>query len=336
MAEGRSGPSGVDSHSDGDGQPRFALVRPYVAEVTEPGPNGQHRGGRVLPSWARPTESLPTVPSAGVAPVPVHVPAGPLDGRQMSGRRLRITLVAAAVVIVTGTAAGAYAAMQGNGGPVTIAAGQLPGQLLPAAVPSSPPPSIHPGVPPTTAHGTKATTATTTPSPAAPDPSPSVVFGAGPPVPAPSRSSQVAAPVNLALGRMIIATGTNGSFVAANAVDGNPDTYWEGPSSTSRRNRTQTILLDLGTATPIGRIVLRLPPQPDWPARTQTLSITGSADGWRYAAIARSAAYVFDPASGNTVTITVPATDVRYLQIEITANTGAPAGQLSEIEIFTV
>ena len=48
-----------------------------------------------------------------------------------------------------------------------------------------------------------------------------------------------------------------------------------------------------------------------------------------------SANYTFDPATGNTVTISLPsAVSERYLRLNFTANTGWPAGQVSEFEIF--
>ena len=39
--------------------------------------------------------------------------------------------------------------------------------------------------------------------------------------------------------------------------------------------------------------------------------------------------------SGNTVTITVPTSSLRYLRLNVTANTGWPAAQLSELQIFS-
>jgi hypothetical protein len=47
-----------------------------------------------------------------------------------------------------------------------------------------------------------------------------------------------------------------------------------------------------------------------------------------------SAGYRFDPATGNTVTITVPATSQRFLRLNITGNDGWPAGQVSEFQVY--
>jgi hypothetical protein len=40
------------------------------------------------------------------------------------------------------------------------------------------------------------------------------------------------------------------------------------------------------------------------------------------------------PSSNNTVTITFPATSQHYWRVTITANTGWPAGQISEFQIW--
>lgn len=44
--------------------------------------------------------------------------------------------------------------------------------------------------------------------------------------------------------------------------------------------------------------------------------------------------YRFDPASGNTVTVTLPGTGVRYVRLHVTGNTGWPAAQFSEVEAY--
>jgi hypothetical protein len=46
-----------------------------------------------------------------------------------------------------------------------------------------------------------------------------------------------------------------------------------------------------------------------------------------------SAGYVFDPATGNAVTIPVSAT-ARFVRLTFTANTGWPAGQAAELEVY--
>ncbi|MFI0794514.1 hypothetical protein ACH4OY_17785 [Micromonospora rubida] len=41
----------------------------------------------------------------------------------------------------------------------------------------------------------------------------------------------------------------------------------------------------------------------------------------------------FDPATGNQVTLTVPATPARHVRIRFTGNTGWPAAQLSQLKV---
>jgi hypothetical protein len=48
-----------------------------------------------------------------------------------------------------------------------------------------------------------------------------------------------------------------------------------------------------------------------------------------------SAGYTFNPSTGNTASITFTAATVRYVKLTFTANTGWPAGQLSELRVYT-
>ncbi|MFG2426107.1 discoidin domain-containing protein [Streptomyces sp. NPDC048448] len=89
--------------------------------------------------------------------------------------------------------------------------------------------------------------------------------------------------------------------------------------------------VDLGAARSVSRVVLRLPA--GWGARTQTLSLQAGADGSTFTTVKAAAAYAFDPAADNTVTLTLPATVQRWFRLTATANSGWPAGQLSEFEV---
>jgi F5/8 type C domain len=62
--------------------------------------------------------------------------------------------------------------------------------------------------------------------------------------------------------------------------------------------------------------------------------VLGSTDGSTFTTIVASAGYTFNPATGNTVTITFPSTSYRYVRLNFTANTGWPAGQVSEFQIW--
>ena len=92
---------------------------------------------------------------------------------------------------------------------------------------------------------------------------------------------------------------------------------------------------DLGSSVTVGRIVMDLPPSTAWGTRTQTITIQGSTDGSTYTTLAASAGYTFNPATGNTVTVTFAAATVRYVKLTFTANTGWPAGQLSELQVYS-
>ncbi|BCB77521.1 hypothetical protein Pflav_039310 [Phytohabitans flavus] len=80
--------------------------------------------------------------------------------------------------------------------------------------------------------------------------------------------------------------------------------------------------------------MLKLPPATAWQTRTQTLSVLGSTNNTTYSTVVGSAGYTFNPATGNTVTITFQGTSQRYLRLTFTGNTGWPAGQLSELEVY--
>lgn len=134
---------------------------------------------------------------------------------------------------------------------------------------------------------------------------------------------------NLALGKAVTASGQSQTYAPGHVLDGNPATYWE----SSNQAFPQWITIDLGAGASIDQIVLKLPS--NWETRTQTLSVQGSSNGSSFANIVGSAGYIFNPAvAGNSVTINFAASTTRYVRIVVTANTGWPAAQLSEFEIY--
>ena len=137
-----------------------------------------------------------------------------------------------------------------------------------------------------------------------------------------------AAGPNLALGKTVVASSSNGPYTAANINDGNQATYWE----STNHAFPQWIQVDLGSSTSIDQLVLKLPS--GWETRTQTFTVQGSTDGSSFSTIVASAGYSFNPASGNTVTINANGAASRYVRLHITANTGWPAGQVSEFEVY--
>jgi hypothetical protein len=136
---------------------------------------------------------------------------------------------------------------------------------------------------------------------------------------------------NLAAGRPVSATSQVEVYGPGNVADGNAGTYWE----SSNNAFPQSLTVDLGQNRSVSRVVLKLPPAAAWQTRTQTLSVLGSTDGSGYSTVKASAGYTFNPSSGNTATVTFGATTQRYLRLTFTGNTGWPAGQLSEFEVYT-
>lgn len=141
----------------------------------------------------------------------------------------------------------------------------------------------------------------------------------------------VSSSTNLALNRPATAGGYTQTYVPANAVDGNTSSYWESTDNAF----PQWLQVDLGSSIGVGRIVMDLPPSSSWATRTQTVLIQGSTDGTNYTTLAAAQGYTFNPSTGNTVTVTFTGTAVRYVKLTFTANTGWPAGQLSELQVFT-
>ncbi|WP_229812639.1 discoidin domain-containing protein [Lentzea flava] len=118
------------------------------------------------------------------------------------------------------------------------------------------------------------------------------------------------------------------NYAPGNAGDGDQSTYWESANNAF----PQWIQADLGSAVKADRVVLKLPTA-NWGTRTQTLAVQGSTDGTTFSDLVPGKGYEFNPASANTVTIDFTAAITRYVRLRITANTGWPAGQLSEFEV---
>ncbi|WP_329261566.1 discoidin domain-containing protein [Streptomyces sp. NBC_01478] len=136
---------------------------------------------------------------------------------------------------------------------------------------------------------------------------------------------------NLAKGRPATATGSQDVYTPGKAVDGDATTYWESANNAF----PQAWTVDLGSNQAVRRLVLKLPPSSAWGARTQTLSVLGGTDGSAYSTVVGSTGYRFDPATGNTVTVALPSgTSLRYLRLNVTANSGWPAAQFSEVEAY--
>jgi hypothetical protein len=141
----------------------------------------------------------------------------------------------------------------------------------------------------------------------------------------------IGANTNIALNQPVTASSqVNSTQAASTATDGDANTYWESANGAF----PQWVQVDLGSSFNIGKVTLKLPPATAWATRTQTLSVQTSTDGSTFATPVGSATYTFNPATANTVNITVPGTAARFVRINITANSGWPAGQVSELEVY--
>ncbi|WP_315094386.1 CARDB domain-containing protein [uncultured Cellulomonas sp.] len=134
-----------------------------------------------------------------------------------------------------------------------------------------------------------------------------------------------AAPVLLSAGKPATASSTNQSYVAGNVTDGNQATYWESSSAFP-----QWVQVDLGAAATVTDVTLRIPG--GWGARSETVTLQGSTDGSGFSTLKASAPYTFT--GGNIVAVDVTDTSVRYVRASVSANTGWPAAQLSEVEVY--
>ncbi|WP_033287788.1 discoidin domain-containing protein [Amycolatopsis jejuensis] len=134
---------------------------------------------------------------------------------------------------------------------------------------------------------------------------------------------------NIARGKAIAATGSQGGFPPANAVDGDPGTYWESTNNAF----PQSLTVDLGDPSAVNKVTIKLPGSPAWTGRTQTLEVAGSTDGSTWTTLVPSRGWKFDPASGNTASASFGTTAARYVRLTVTANTGWPAGQVGELEV---
>ncbi|MFC8716453.1 discoidin domain-containing protein [Kitasatospora sp. NPDC057198] len=136
---------------------------------------------------------------------------------------------------------------------------------------------------------------------------------------------------DLALRRPTSESGHTQVYGSGNAVDGDPNSYWESVDNAF----PQWLQADLGSVLPVRRIVLSVPPAAAWATRTQTVEVQGSTDGTAFTRLLAPAGYVFDPATGNSATLTLPAgSSTRHVRLVFTANTGWPAGQVAQLQLY--
>ncbi|MER8184166.1 discoidin domain-containing protein [Kitasatospora sp. NPDC094015] len=141
-------------------------------------------------------------------------------------------------------------------------------------------------------------------------------------------AAQAAGGPNLAAGKPVTASSVGDVYAVGNVNDGNQSSYWESAGNAL----PQWVQVDLGSAAAIDQVVLKLPTA--WESRTETLTLQGSTDGSNFSTLVGSAVYSFDQGAGNTVRINFASTSARYVRVNVSANTGWPAAQFSEFEVY--
>lgn len=135
---------------------------------------------------------------------------------------------------------------------------------------------------------------------------------------------------NLAVGKKATGSSNIYEFYPMNAVDGKTATYWEGGTN----SYPDSVTVDLKKETDLKALVIKLNPNRIWPARTQTIEVQLSSDGENYDTAVPAASCRFDPvANGNSISIPLGGS-ARFVRLIITANSGAGAGQIAELEIY--
>lgn len=236
--------------------------------------------------------------------------------------------VAYAVLAVVVAVFAARHAQGPRAAPGTAARDQVPAVAPTAVGPTTVAPSVPATVVTAPPSVTRAPVTTRPPAPATTTRAPAKPAPRRPPaVPVRPRG------VNLAAGRPVTVPGHTEAFVGGNATDGDAATYWEGVPDTF----PQTLRVDLGSVTTVGRLELLLPPVPDWNRRVQTIAISGSRDGRSYRTLAAARAYTFDAnsAAHNAVSVTVPRGGQRYLELRFLGNEGWSAAQLGELRVHS-
>ncbi|MFE3475024.1 CARDB domain-containing protein [Streptomyces bacillaris] len=138
-----------------------------------------------------------------------------------------------------------------------------------------------------------------------------------------------AEPTDLARGKSVTASGSHGGYPAANANDGQVNTYWES------NGHPATLTVKLGADADLHSVVVKLNPDPVWATRTQEFQVLGrTQSGTGFTSLKARAGHVFNPAT-NANTVTVPVSGrAADVQLQFFSNTEAPGAQIAEIQVF--
>lgn len=133
---------------------------------------------------------------------------------------------------------------------------------------------------------------------------------------------------NLAEGKELDSGAVTDVYVAPNALDGDPLTYWESAGYPAE------FTVDLADTYAVKTVGIQLNPAPIWAARTQTFEILGSSDGTTFETIVPEETYQFDPDTGNAIRVDFDAAEVQFVRLVFSANTGSVGAQAGEIMMF--
>lgn len=134
---------------------------------------------------------------------------------------------------------------------------------------------------------------------------------------------------DLARGKPVEASSTTQNYVAVNANDGNPGTYWESAGFPAN------LTVKLGSDADVEAVRIKLNPDAAWGPRTQAFEILGRAtDASAFTTLKARSDYAFSPSSGNNSVLVPVAGRVADVRLAFSSNTGAPGAQVAEVEVL--
>jgi hypothetical protein len=114
-------------------------------------------------------------------------------------------------------------------------------------------------------------------------------------------------------------------------TDGNANTFWEGKPDVFPASAT----VDIQDTVSVGRAVFKLPDNPAWGSRTETIEIQGSTDGTTFATLLAPTPVTLDAVAGhNTAEVSFTPGNARWVRVVISANSGWNAAQLAELQLY--
>lgn len=135
---------------------------------------------------------------------------------------------------------------------------------------------------------------------------------------------------NLAMGKKVLSGEVTEVYSAANAVDGDTNTYWESKGVPAE------IVICLGASYNVKTVAVRLNPAAVWEARAQGIAVYVSADGESFTPAVPDTKYDFTPDTGNMLRIDFEPTQASYVKVQFSSNSSSRSAgaQAAEILVF--